>query len=335
MKVGRNDPCPCGSGIKYKKCCAGKHEFGTKQTGPSEVMGELERLLNGENFSSLEEANAFLSRHMLQRNQAPRDDFHGLSPEQMHRVLNFPFDTPDLVTFPAHIDPAPHAPIMTMFNLLAEAIGEGVKATVTGNLPRKLCQDAVLAFLGEEEYQKKIRFAPIRSEKDFFDLHVTRIVAEQAEFLLLERGKFILSPQYRHLSAQHGAGGVYPRLFRAFVDGYNWGYRDRWPEIPMIQQSFLFTLYLLQKYGEKWRPNSFYQDCFLQAFPMLLDTVQPMGNFFSAEFVLLNCYSLRSLEGFAEFLGLVEIERDPNDRYADAFRLKKLPLLDHAVKFHL
>ncbi len=23
-KIGRNDPCPCGSGKKYKKCCAGK-----------------------------------------------------------------------------------------------------------------------------------------------------------------------------------------------------------------------------------------------------------------------------------------------------------------------
>ena len=23
-KVGRNDPCPCGSGKKYKKCCEGK-----------------------------------------------------------------------------------------------------------------------------------------------------------------------------------------------------------------------------------------------------------------------------------------------------------------------
>jgi preprotein translocase subunit SecA len=23
-KVGRNDPCPCGSGIKYKKCCGKK-----------------------------------------------------------------------------------------------------------------------------------------------------------------------------------------------------------------------------------------------------------------------------------------------------------------------
>ncbi|OUS76589.1 hypothetical protein B1748_10845 [Paenibacillus sp. MY03] len=25
-KVGRNDPCPCGSGIKYKKCCLDKHD---------------------------------------------------------------------------------------------------------------------------------------------------------------------------------------------------------------------------------------------------------------------------------------------------------------------
>lgn len=23
-RIGRNDPCPCGSGKKYKKCCAGK-----------------------------------------------------------------------------------------------------------------------------------------------------------------------------------------------------------------------------------------------------------------------------------------------------------------------
>jgi len=24
IKPGRNDPCPCGSGLKYKKCCLGK-----------------------------------------------------------------------------------------------------------------------------------------------------------------------------------------------------------------------------------------------------------------------------------------------------------------------
>ncbi len=26
MNVGRNDPCPCGSGKKFKKCCAAKRE---------------------------------------------------------------------------------------------------------------------------------------------------------------------------------------------------------------------------------------------------------------------------------------------------------------------
>ncbi|MGD8995950.1 MAG: SEC-C metal-binding domain-containing protein, partial [Syntrophobacterales bacterium] len=25
-KIGRNEPCPCGSGKKYKKCCLRKHE---------------------------------------------------------------------------------------------------------------------------------------------------------------------------------------------------------------------------------------------------------------------------------------------------------------------
>jgi hypothetical protein len=31
VKVGRNDPCPCGSGLKYKKCCLGKTEFNLKK----------------------------------------------------------------------------------------------------------------------------------------------------------------------------------------------------------------------------------------------------------------------------------------------------------------
>lgn len=30
MKIGRNDPCPCGSGLKYKKCCMGKEHSGIK-----------------------------------------------------------------------------------------------------------------------------------------------------------------------------------------------------------------------------------------------------------------------------------------------------------------
>lgn len=37
-KIGRNDPCSCGSGKKYKKCCLGKQQTGTFHKVPTEVL---------------------------------------------------------------------------------------------------------------------------------------------------------------------------------------------------------------------------------------------------------------------------------------------------------
>ena len=31
-KIGRNDPCPCGSGLKYKKCCLSSGKYETRHT---------------------------------------------------------------------------------------------------------------------------------------------------------------------------------------------------------------------------------------------------------------------------------------------------------------
>ncbi|MFC2021620.1 SEC-C metal-binding domain-containing protein [Chloroflexota bacterium] len=32
QKVGRNDPCPCGSGKKYKKCCGAQLSTGMNKS---------------------------------------------------------------------------------------------------------------------------------------------------------------------------------------------------------------------------------------------------------------------------------------------------------------
>ncbi len=335
MKIGKNDPCPCGSGIKYKKCRAGKQEAGEQPSGMGEVMGELRELLKGQNFASLEEANVFLSQHMQKRSQAPIEDFHGLSSEQMHRFLHFPFETPHLVTFPSRIDIAPEAPVMALFNLLAESIGEeGLKATATGNLPRNLCREAALSFLGGEGYRERTRYGGINTEPDFPELHVARLVAELAGLIRKYKGKFILGRECRKLLAEQGLSGIYPQLFRAFAREYNWGYQDRYPDFPIIQQSFLFTLYLLQRFGAEWQTSAFYSDNFLRAFPAVLGEAQPCS-FETAEEEVGRCYTIRALDRFAGFLGLAEIERDPAKRFYEAFRLRKLPLVDHVVQFHL
>ena len=87
--AGRNEPCPCGSGKKYKRCCMGQDKTASQNTVSGVSTGLLEALA-GREFNSLEEAQAFGETFMEQRNQKPSDDFHGLSPEEMHCVLNFP-----------------------------------------------------------------------------------------------------------------------------------------------------------------------------------------------------------------------------------------------------
>lgn len=43
QRVGRNEPCPCGSGRKYKKCCLPKHEE-ARSAIPPERLQEIEGL---------------------------------------------------------------------------------------------------------------------------------------------------------------------------------------------------------------------------------------------------------------------------------------------------
>jgi len=71
-KVGRNAPCPCGSGKKYKKCCFLRQDGKTQSAGPQmrfiPVYTELDQLSNSVvdliEQNKLDEAEA-VSRRLL------------------------------------------------------------------------------------------------------------------------------------------------------------------------------------------------------------------------------------------------------------------------------
>lgn len=333
--VGRNDPCPCGSGLKYKKCCLGREEASSTSGLHEELFADVRQAMRGEEFASREDAQVFLNGFMRQRNSAPRDEFHGLSSDQMGGILYHPFYSPELVTFPSCLDAPPLAPIVTLFQLLAEAIGsQGLKPTATGNLPQRFLREAGLVYWGEEGYKKHTEFGDIRAEPDFYDMHATRIVAELVGLVRKSKGKFILGCECRKLLSEHGLASIYPRLLRTYAEQFNWDYRDGYPEIDFIQHSFLFTLYLLDIYGDEWRPNSFYEDAFLRAFPVVMREV-PSLSYSTPEETVRNCYSSHCLKGFTEFLGLVEIQRESDDLFERRFKIRKRPLLNEAVVFHM
>jgi hypothetical protein len=272
---------------------------------------------------------------MKQRNQAPMDDFHGLSPEQMHRILHFPFDSPNLVTYAAVIAGELKAPILTLFQLLAEAIGErGLKQTATGNLPRNVCREAASVYWGDEAIRKDGRFVHINREEDFSHLHVTRLVAGLSGLIRKSRGRFILGRECRRSLAEHRLAGIYPRLLRSYVRDFNWAYRDGFPELGFLQRSFLFTPFLLNLYGGEWLPEVFYEDAFLRAFPGVLSEVAPMP-YSTPERTVRSCYTWRVLLNFAAFFGLAEVESTGEARHDRQFRVKKCPLLAEAVRFHI
>ena len=295
MKNDSDDPCPCGSSLKYKKCCADSEDAGVDQGVMEYVMDKLKK-----------------------------------------RFKDKCFDSSNFATLPLRLDCNPQAPVLKLFSLLVDGIGEkGLMATATGNLPRNFCRESSKAYLGEEEYQRWWRLGELRSEVEFMDMNITRLVAGLAVLIMKYKGKFILSKECCKLLVEPGLPGIYPLLFRAFVRKYNWAYRDSMCDILFMQHSFLFTLSLLKRYGGEWQSTTFYEDKYLQAFPFLLKQVKPIGDYFPAEKVVRFAYRGRCLEGFARFFGLVESESIGNDPYSEGSRVRKLPLLDQIVQFHL
>jgi len=80
--------------------------------------------------------------------------------------------------------------------------------------------------------------------------HITRLVAELAGFITKRKGKFHLTKSFRDLQ-DSDPFAVYPRLFRTYVLEFNWGYWDRHEEANFIQQSCVYSLYLLHLFGNK------------------------------------------------------------------------------------
>jgi len=330
MKAGRNDPCPCGSGKKFKKCCMSVQATRSGLPGTQGIAEEIRKEFADRPAGSLAEAQAVANRVMERRNRTALVEFSGLSPEQMRRFLDFPFSSPSIASFTEELNCQSEAPVMKLFSLLVDAIGtDGLKATAKGNLPRQFCQEAAKAYW--EVYPDKALLGGINTELDFFDLHIVRIVAGMAGLIRKYKGRFILAKKCR-LAMENDMGGVYLELFKTYAHTFNWAYGDRYPDLTIVQRSFLYTLYLLHKYGGEFRPPEFYMEKFIQAFPMALSEV-PDRPYATSEETVGRCYAFRSLEGFAEFFGLVEVKVLSKEFLMRKYEIRRSTLLDALVTF--
>lgn len=334
-KIGRNEPCPCGSGKKYKKCCLDKESGSFRKGVAGEVLAEIREELEGKGLESLEDTQAAAAEVMNRRNSAAVEDFSGLSPRQMHRIISFPFDSPDLARFAEEFPVPKEAPMMMLFTLLAEAVGtEGLRSTAKGNLPRKFCQDAFLKFKAAGFGGLFSDYIKVNKEENFLELQYLRLVAVMAGFFRKRKGKFLLTVKGRKAAEDSTGRHAFFGLFRTCAEKFNWGFFDLLPDYHIIQGSFLYTLYLLHVHGNTFRPAEFYGELFLRAFPVTQDE-DPVEAFFPPREKVMRCHGLRTLERFAVLFGLAEMREIKGDKPTSRFEVKKTPFLDDFIHFNL
>jgi len=340
---GRNDPCPCGSGRKYKRCCLHADRGSAPPTPQGEpvpdaiadIFAGIHEALEGRVFESEAEMKGVMNTLMDQQQSRPIDDFLGLRSDDVHALLYTPFDAPDLIDVVTVLDHEPQAPAMALLDAVTEAIGEkGLLATQTGNLPRALCRELFEADLIPEAIDPYRRMrVPIRSENDFRELGSVRHTAEFAGLIELRGRRFMRTERWARAQRLAGSRAVYPILLRTRAVEFNWACEDGHEELFIVQQAWPFLIFLLQRLVVGRTSSGVIEEAFARAFPATLDELSylPRNQRSGA---LGRAVTLRGVLRFAALFGLIEATRaKPDDPLDDTYWLTPTPLLHDAVRF--
>lgn len=309
IAIGRNEPCPCGSGKKYKHCCLGKEP----PPRVSSVMDELRAAIVGKTFNTLDEANAFAQNFMASKNRVPQLDFLGLSSEQMHWLLDFPFaKTREIVEIDPNLSSSTFRGIPVVENALLFlgrlAEQEPLKATARGNIPLSFAKE-VLAELKMPE--RELHVTSIRTEEEAPVLHALRELLTLCGWVKKRNSRFSLTENGRKIVQRGFIGADFRNLLDKFTLIFNWEFMDRYPPFSIVQHSFLFGLYLLHRKAGREIEDQALADHFLRAFPQVLDDARRYeAPYREPHDFISGCFSLRFLERFCEYFGFVTIRRE-------------------------
>ncbi|NAW65274.1 YecA family protein [Photobacterium halotolerans] len=332
MKPGRNDPCPCGSGKKYKHCCMNK-----VSKPHAEVFDDVESMVAMNPDLTLDELNVVMQHKMQARNNRPHPDFCGLSPTQMANWLYAPLDELNWVTISTP-DDLSGSPVMRYLALILDEAMQNdgaFKATSKGNLPAKLVKQAsdLLPEFAVSQFERHISISEFAgsNEDKFNALHYTRILAETAGIIYRRSGRFHVKKAAQKLYQTQGVQAFFKPMLETVITRYNWGYFDAFKQDVDLRAFWLFMLWRLQSHAS---PDQLIDDI-VTAFPDLLRQLEP-DDYYLPEKRLGVLIESRFIERFLQFWGFVTV--DPNRFAAEDRKPPKVqlqPLLAQTFQFTL
>ncbi len=309
-KTGRNDPCTCGSGQKYKKCCLAKDlESRAQDNHAADVNQSLRQALAGQQFESLDDVQVFAEHKIQQHNDTVQADLGGFSPDQLHTLLHAPIEEQELIQWRSNLSSVhlEFSPIQNIYLSIKTYLKDNkAKATARGNLPAALVKYVLVDFkklLTAQEIETG--YSRINKEDDFRELSCARFIFEQAGLLRKNRGHFVLTQKAHKLSDP----GVFKLLFITYIEQYSWACEDAYPEVDFFQTATWYSLVALNRLkGASVEKGEFAED-FVRVFPMIVNDFQG-DRYSSAAVQAMTTYTLRMVDRFWQLFGLVNLEGD-------------------------
>jgi hypothetical protein len=307
-----DDLCPCGSGEEYINCCWIRDVLREKKEKARIPFEELEDAVKDRVFKSQGEMQKFADEMMEKSNREPDEDFLGLSPEQVHRLLSFPLEqNEDIVRIDTKLPSKvfEDAPVVghALFFLSELAKVEPLKATAKGNLPLKFAR-LLFDEMDDSRFKKWVRF---RSEENSPTVLTLRHVLGMAGWIRKEKKTFKLAKKGHGLLESGFSDRDFFHLLHIFTRKFNWGFNDLYPEFRIIQAGWLFSLFVLHKKANGFTEDAVISRAFIRAFPEIALEVDE--TYASAVEYITHCYSFRFLENFCEPFGFVTARREKKD----------------------
>ncbi|MGB5444154.1 MAG: SEC-C domain-containing protein [Psychromonas sp.] len=332
MKLGRNDPCPCGSGKKYKRCC-----MSSASKTQAEVFDDVEQIVAINPNLTIDELNVVMQQKVHERNNHPNPDFCGLSPTQMANWLYAPFDQLDWVTIRTP-DDLSGSPVMRYLALILDEAMQhdgSFKATSKGNLPAKLVKLAsdLLPEFAVAKFATPISINDYAgaNEDKFNALHYTRILAEIAGIIYHRSGRYHVKKAAQKQYLSQGTQAFFKPMLEAASRQYNWGYLDSWENDVDLRTFWLFMLWRLQSHASVDQLI----DEVATAFPDLLRECAADDYYTPIKFLGILIES-RFIERFLQYWGIITV--DPKQFFTQQHEPRKVqiqPLLKQIFQFNI
>ena len=240
----------------------------------------------------------------------PVDDFLGFTPTELHYLLSDTFGDRSPLQFRNDLDDKTLDQI-PLFRIAEEYLkiiqrDNQIKLTPLGALPRKILIELYdKRILPDEHIESGL--IKLWKEQDCISISSTRLTAELAGLVRKTNGKLNLTKKGVKLLQSENRINLFKHFFQSFTEKFNWSYNDLYPQNPIGQFGWAFSIYMLDRFGKQANPADLYAEKYLKAFPNFLSFFD--HTYSTPERQFNNCYSVRTFDRFLLWFGLVTVER--------------------------